>query len=439
VSNITVVSATQVTATFTIAATATTGGGNVTITVGSLSSAASANSTFTVNPAPAAPDTVLQISEGATTVTGFYTNHPKPAGVRVTVTLGEDAANGTTDVTTATPDSTGKFTAILAQPLSVESKVHIAGAAADQSTGTPAEYNVGPSAFDWGRVRAYFTFGIVLSANQTSGTGASATANPFSTTSASPFISFDLDKDWLLKPRLRFNTFFNARLTEIGSSSLSSTSSVSALLTNQQAGSLQVGAYIPLVVARWDFRDHPSSLYAAPLAKAGFYTAGGNGNPNVTPVNPSDFYKFYGFGARVGHYREYRYWDGTLRSGRAPEQLSYMDFLVGRWDNFEYADPLNWNTSATMNSNPAPPCNVQATNPAMANCYLRERPWRFGFEGLLHVPNTPFVLGLSANIAAEHPRGSFLAPADDLRFLIGVRFDSKTLLAPLTALKGPSQ
>jgi hypothetical protein len=409
----------------------------VTVTAGGLSSVASSASTFTVNPAPAPPDTVIQISEGATTVTGFYTNHTKPDHVSLTVTLGEDGLNGTTEVETAPVDATsGKFTVALTQPLSVESKVHIAGAAKDQTTGIPTEYNVAPSAFDWGRVRAYFTFGIVLSANETSGSGTGATPNPFSTSTASPFISFDVDKNWMLKSKSRVNTFFNARLTQIATSSLSMTSGVSSLLTNEQAASLQAGAYLPLVVTRWDFRDRAYSLYVAPLVKGGFYTASTNQNANTTPVNASDFYKFYGFGARVGHYREYQYWNGNLQSGRAPEQLSYMDFLVGRWDNFEYADPLSWNGTSTA---PVPPCNVQAASPAMANCLVTARPWRLGFEGILHVPNTPFILGMSANIAAEHPHGSFMAPADDLRFLIGVRFDSKTLLAPLTSLKNSTQ
>jgi hypothetical protein len=294
-------------------------------------------------------------------------------------------------------------------------------------------------------VRAYFTFGIVLSANETSGTGSSATANPFSTSTASPFISFDLDRNWFLGRSSRFNSFFDARLTEIATTSLSTSTStnplststsVSSLLMNKQAGSLEAGGYFPLVFTKWDYRDQPYSLFVAPLIKGGFYTSTDTQNPNVTPVNPTDFYKFYGFGARVGHYREHRYWTGELNSSRAPEQLSYMDVVVGRWDNFEYAAPfVNNGTSAA----PAPPCNVPATSATTANCFLRLRPWRLGFEGILHVPNTPFILGLSANIAAEHPHGSFLAPSTDLRFLIGVRFDSKTLLAPLAALKPSGQ
>ncbi len=51
------------------------------------------------------------------------------------------------------------------------------------------------------------------------------------------------------------------------------------------------------------------------------------------------------------------------------------------------------------------------------------------------VPNSPFILGLSANIAVEHlHQPGFTAPLADLLFLIGVRFDGKPLLAPLTKL-----
>jgi len=51
------------------------------------------------------------------------------------------------------------------------------------------------------------------------------------------------------------------------------------------------------------------------------------------------------------------------------------------------------------------------------------------------VPYTPFILGISVNIAAQHPEEpGFLVPPDDLRFLFGARFDAKTLIAPLTKL-----
>ena len=67
----------------------------------------------------------------------------------------------------------------------------------------------------------------------------------------------------------------------------------------------------------------------------------------------------------------------------------------------------------------------------------RQRLWRFGFEGILQVPHTPFILGINANINAQRAHGyNFISPPDDLRFLFGVRFDGKTLLGPLTKLGG---
>jgi hypothetical protein len=231
-------------------------------------------------------------------------------------------------------------------------------------------------------------------------------------------------------PVVAFNTFFDARLTSTGSASLSSNTSVSGILANKQAAALAMGACLPIIVTRWDHRQTDYSLYVAPVAKAGFYTAADNQTQGITTVNPGDFYKNYGYRDRVGHYREYRYANGDMRKEHAPEQLSYPGVVVGRWGNFEYAQPLI--------DNPISPnclCNAPAPDPAMANCLVRERLWRYGFEGFLQVPNASFIPGLSANIAAEHlHQPGFIAPPADLRFLIGVRFDGKTLLTPLTRL-----
>ena len=84
------------------------------------------------------------------------------------------------------------------------------------------------------------------------------------------------------------------------------------------------------------------------------------------------------------------------------------------------------------------PCKTASCQPAtlrLLSANIYNRPWRYGFEGMLKVPYTPFILGISVNIAAQHPEEpGFLVPPDDLRFLFGARFDAKTLIAPLTKL-----
>ena len=453
VTRTTATSATQLTATFTIPADAAAGPVNITVTNAAGVSAAPAKALFTINAAPAPPDSVIQVTEGSTVITGYYTTSTPPQTITAKVLAGDTSSSSVIELVTGTAISGGKFTINLTQPLAVEDTVELYGVS-DSTMSVPLPVRVAPSGFDWGRVRAYFTFGIILSSSETAtATGQStSTPNPFNTTSASPFIAFDLDKNWLLNRGGRngavsFDSFFNARLTQIGTAALSSATSPTSLLASQQAGSLQGGAYLPINLTRWDYRNHYYSLYAAPLVKGGFYTSIGNtSTAGSTQVNSTSFYKFYGAGMRVGHYREYRYWDGKSREGRAPEQLSYMDFLVGRWGNFESVEQIAAGTPATpatagMTGNPGCPAAMTSTTTTAATpCMITARPWRLGFEGILQVPNTPFILGVSANIPLIHPRSTlgpgyyFMPPPDDLRFLIGVRFDGKTLLAPLTKL-----
>lgn len=381
---------------------------------------------------PAPPDIVVQATEGSTVITGYYTSANPPKGVTAEVRSSDSGSGDIIEVVADTAVGTGgKFTVNLTHPLTIDEVVNLYGVT-DGVMGNDAKVvRVTSSSFDWGRVQAYFTFGMVLGSNETAATTSSSgqsTASPFSTTSASPYIAFDVDDDWLVnrwKHTLSANTFFNARLTQIGTTALSSATNVSALLSSKQAASLQGGAYLPFTLTRWDFHSHYYSLYVAPLVKGGFYTVNDNPTAGITPVNSTSFYKFFGSGMRIGNYREYRYWDGTPREGRAPRQLSYMDIMIGRWGNFESVDPLSPGSTGCQTS-------------VSADCYLRARPWRVGFEGFLQVPNSPFILGMSANIAALHARSAlapgFIAPPDDLRFMIGMRFDGKTLLAPLTKL-----
>jgi hypothetical protein len=391
----------------------------------------SADLTFNTKPQP--PESVTQLMEGAQKINGYYSKTDKATKVRADVMVGENLVERKEQPV----DDAGTFTVALDQPLSAEAHVNVYGENTDGAASEPLVANVTPSVLDWGRVRAYFTFGIVLASNQTNGSGASAA---FSAANASPFLGFNVDKNWIRPARVgqwfRFNSFFDARLTAIGTTQIS-TSSPSAILANKQAGSLQVGAYMPIIITRWDFHN-PNSLFFAPMVKTGFFTTSDTQTVGTLP-NPTSFYKFYGYGVRIGHYREYMHWNGDLRQGRAPQQLSYIDFLVGKWANFEYVNPMKDNPANKL------VCEVPVSNPGTTDdtrpdCFQRQRLWRFGFEGILQVPGTPFILGINANVAAQRPKThngfNFFAPPDDLRFLFGVRFDGKTLLAPLTKLGG---
>ncbi len=425
-----------------------------------------ASPTMTVASRPDKPKTIYQVKEGDSSISGSDKSLDK---VKVQVV----ESNSVVEEHEQDVDpKTGLFTAKLDAAVNPDQTVKVFGESNDLTSEAAAQVAVVPAELDWGRVTAKFTGGVLMAAD----------ANSFSSTSASPFLSLDVDKNWM-RPfqgkmqRYRFDTFFNARLTSIATTSStssspgtapttttttgfspsmrehaldagttstgSSTSSnpVTNALLDRQAASLQIGAYLPLIISNWYYRGVPYSLYVAPLVKAGFYTldestseTSATLNATVSTLNNASFYKFYGYGARVGHYREYRNWDGSGKTDRAPEQLTYLDFLVGKWGNFENVLPLG--TDPVTGAS----CGIAVSSVGSGNCLIRDRTWRVGFEGFLKIPYTPFILGLSANVASPWDRihrPGFISPPDDLRFLFGARFDARKLFDSVTSLGFP--
>lgn len=426
----------------------------------------------TVSAPPAPPAAVYAVQEGSATVSGTA---PGADLVRAQIVDGGQVQSVAPDATV--DPTTHAFTSTFPVPLQASQRLRLfgvskTGAVSDSAAAT----EVDPYGIDWGRVRGYFTGGVILSNNN----------SQFNLTSANTFLDFNIDKAWLRqqqridsidhgfdwKERFRIHSYFDARLTAIpvgtggsssgsaptlssgtatsstgstGSSSPASTSSTSnpsvnasSLLTNSQAAEIQVGVYLPFVVDNWRYKDRQYSLYLAPIAKVGFYTlteAGSSVNQQTENANRSNgtFFPFYSYGLRLGHYREHTTWDLRNDRDRAPEQLSYIDVSVGKWANYEYIQPFAFTNGVT------PMCTLPVSDPTTAACDLRTRDWRYGFEGLLVVPNTPLILGLSANVAAQHPRGAgayYLVPPDDLRFLFGVRFDASRFTSVLSKLGG---
>jgi hypothetical protein len=399
----------------------------------------------TVNP----PETVLAVQEGATSVTGFAPGLDK---VRIQVVDGSDIR---AQQEAAVDSSTNQFSATFAAPLQADQQLNIYGISKGVKSDSPKQIEVAPLELDWGRVRAYFTAGVLLS-----------NTTKFNATNANAFLGLNLDKGWLRpvrnlngdsswRERFRFHTYFDARLTAIptpatGTSSPSSPQSASptsstsptnpspnaSLLNNSQAASLQVGGYFPIVLANWIFKERPYSVYVAPLVKTGFYTVTNVGSDAYqtsisTGRNNDRFFTFEAYGVRLGQYREYSAADGRFASERAPEQLSFIDLTVGRWGNLEAIAPYSFITLPSGDVS----CSGPAASVAAANCLGRYRPWRYGFEGMLKVPNTPIILGLNANINLERLKNpNFQMPPDDLRFLLGVRFDAGKLTSVLGKL-----
>lgn len=100
----------------------------------------------------------------------------------------------------------------------------------------------------------------------------------------------------------------------------------------------------------------------------------------------------------------------TNSRDEAPETLSYLDFTFGRFSNLESL--------------------VQTSTLAAS----RERLWRISAEGVLKIPSTPLIIGMSANVGMSNPGAPKVvrAAGDDLRFLFGAKFDVSKILAKVT-------
>jgi len=260
---------------------------------------------------------------------------------------------------------------------------------------------------DFGRVRYYFTGGAMASKDR----------EEFSKTDL--FISFSLDKNYLLseRGRVRLNSYFDIKLTAIPVAERPATD-LDSFLASKKAAALAVGFYLPITTTQWRNPGADYSLFVAPLAKVGFLTPTDTSDTAI--VNPNKFFTVYGLGARLGHFREFR-----DDNGRAPELLSSIDFVVGRFGNFEtYRDetPILQAEHLVAES---------YTTPG----YVRKRLSRLEVEGMLIIPGTPFLVGFNANIglARQHEPG-FSLVRDDLRFLFGARFDARRLMQKFSGL-----
>jgi hypothetical protein len=246
-----------------------------------------------------------------------------------------------------------------------------------------------------------------------------------------------------------------------------SSDTLSTFLTSTKSGEILGGAYLPILLPVWTSNMAPNALFIAPIAKVGFATPTGSTGSSAPvststtttdmgttttaivtqPVNASQFYNFYSFGGRLGHFKLSR------DSSSAPELLSYLDVSVGRFSNLDTLVPafdcktdnsaLQPMTTCTALRNP-PPAG-QSIGPLIG---VPVRRWRINIEGLLKIPSTPFAVGMSANIGqnlftpplscgSNCPSGiptTLQGPKDDLRFFIGAKFDLGKMLAKLTPL-----
>jgi hypothetical protein len=281
-----------------------------------------------------------------------------------------------------------------------------------QAANNNAEQLSAPIEYDWGRVRSYFTAGMVFSKER----------EEFSKSDLA--LSFVIDKNYYKSLKWNLNTFFEARLTSIpvaaqasddasdGDGEDEEPNQLDAFITSKKAGFAQAGVYLPINVTAWKNQRELNTLFIAPLAKGGVMTiTGDRRTAEAETFGDDDVFNFYSFGVRLGHFRYPRLRhpctafpnDDNCDSfaDYAPELISWLDITMGRWENFELDIP-----TGQLNGDGNP-------------ITTRQRRWRYQAEGRLKIPETPFMVGFD---------GNFGQGPDDLRFGFGMRFDVAKLI-----------
>ncbi len=251
--------------------------------------------------------------------------------------------------------------------------------------------------YDWGRVRSNFSTGAIISEQN----------EQFSKVDL--YLGFNMDVNWFKSASTSsstggklFNTFVNARLTAIpvtgNREKDGEEDKLEVLLNSRKAVLLQAGFYVPYYhkSMAWQVKDAADkdvnyAVFVAPGGRIGFQTATGEiGTADAKKIHENSFFGFYGIGLRFGHYKL------SSDANIAPELISYLDWTVGKWDNFEVFKEDGINT---------------------------RKPLRHLFEGRLKVPGTRIVqVGFDANVGDG---------IDDLRFLFGIDFDIGKLVDKL--------
>lgn len=293
--------------------------------------------------------------------------------------------------------------------------------------------------FDWGRVRAYFSAGVMFSKERDS----------FS--QQDMMIGFNVDSNWwqrnsdeiwgkrfgppFFKPFTHFNTFFEAKLGAApvitpapasspttatnptptptpasgNSTGCKDNASIDCFLASRKVATMQIGGYAPAYFSwmKWEFNKSDNAIFIAPLAKAGIQTITSQEVERNNLLRGDDVFNFFGFGARIGHFQ-------LSNRNRSPELISYLDIVSGKWENFDLQTPV-------LDKNRMPVLNEDKT-PAI----LKHRDWRIGIEGRLKIPQTPLFVGFDANLGKG---------PDDLRFVFGMRFDMGKLFGSLKSLQ----
>jgi hypothetical protein len=288
----------------------------------------------------------------------------------------------------------------------------------------------------WGPVTAQFTLGTLFSQknSETSGT----------LDKVSAYAALNVSNSWFELKRCggcpgstsggrekrglayTLQTFFEARLTQAGTSGENPADLASNLVISKTSGLFQTGAFFPWMV------NSPEAykLFVAPLGKIGFQAipdgyalkyktttdASGktvvqtdaSGSPTVD--EKSTIAPLWAAGVRFGLIELACRRPGSGgsdssrrasgRQCRPARLISYLDVLWGQFDNYRVADPAAGSTSS---------------------------PGRLAVEGRLAAPDLPFELGFDVNLRAGHPSQK----PHDYRVFVALRWDAGRALRML--------
>jgi hypothetical protein len=366
-----------------------------------------ASDEITVLSAPVPVPTIVKpLIEGAHSVSGIIDG--KASKIEVVARSGDDfyERSFATEI-----GKDGSFEAKFGKPLLAGQTIKArgySGEGEDERSGEWTEAEV-QEIGNWGRARAEFAFGMVLSKKR----------DDFSKTD--PYLNFKLDYNWYRREteksnlRYLFNTFFETRLTAIpvampmkkekpnddgkqndGDNQDSDDNQNNGgqqnecenqdILCSKKSALVQAGAYLPIYWNKWtvwNHRGNHNALFVAPIMKAGLHTETEGKNES----EKNNLLVSYSSGIRIGHFNLGPSADTPHSS--APRLISYLDITLGKFQNLKF----DGKTLA-----------------------------RTAFEGRLKIPHAPFQIGIDANIG----RGP-----DDLRFVFDTSFDVAVLLKKL--------
>jgi hypothetical protein len=353
----------------------------------------------------------------------------------------------------AKPSANTPYSITLAQPLVAGTQLCLSGV--ENNAPFYSAIKTVVDASDYGRFRATFTAGVMVT-NQQSASNSST---------AGEYLDMELVTSLIrggLRPCTKnlnqgckpitdptgkityrqgyrfmpgFNTFFNARLSPIPVSTTTTTTNTSTaattsnlnLLTSQQAIKIQVGGNMPFRTNGWNNRTNAFTY--GPVMKASFDTllnpsagsasttsTSGTTSTTLTSGNFSSVYSSWLVGVRTS-------WDQFPAStDKSPKTLAAFEVSMGQYSNLPSFECVGKGKGGALPTGAISACTVDISRTLVP---------RLDISGFVTFPNYPFVLGFDANLAqygifAPSNIDYLNKPGNDVRIYVGYTIDLST-------------